>query len=81
MTLPGCAQRRHIAHGRAEELRLARGRAGGFTAVRFVDSRFTIVPFVVRRQGGLQISPRLSRYFCASSAAMQPVPALVTAWR
>ena len=30
---------------------------------------------------GLQVSPRLSRYFCASSAAMQPVPALVTAWR
>src|SRR5258706_561046 len=29
----------------------------------------------------LFLHPRLSRYLSASSAAMQPVPALVTAWR
>ena len=59
----GSAQRHRVAHRRAEER--------GVVVVRRWRDRRTL--------HGATFPQRLSRYFSASSAAMQPEPALVTA--
>ena len=79
------AQRGHVAHRRAEEFRFAadlrawrlRSRSGFRRLLREPVHDLAFASFGRKAQ----ISPRLSRNFCASSAAMHPVPALVTAWR